>query len=662
MGCGPSKEADTSAPHASPQPRAPPSKPTIATKPVVSSASDSKPGNNSEYETELAASLAGGSGVQIAFHGLLSDEGRLSLIRSPNDGSGKVFEKACHPQDDVVSSVEADADLSRVSGVAMTMPYVIIAGKPGAHAAIEKIAGEVFDRCNSALNGWNPESDVSKLNQAGPDKKVSVSAHLLKLFDVVDEMYEVTDGRFDPTTGTLGVAFENCIVEKQRAPLPSEVKNYKYAIGWKKRVDRKGSNVARRNGNTVLDFDGITKGFVIDELVEALVAVGFANCYVDWAGDIRTSGVHPSGRPWRSAVVLPPALKRVFKHWQDKTLRSMLNENDIGYFADFSFGKGSAGGAIATSGDYFSILKYGFHHISSPKDVTVLKANANSIGSVCIAASSCAVADAVATAAMTFGSVPECVQFLMDLSSQAIIQGYCVMDRKALSEKEGVTFSPAIFTTCERKTTEEQNPLPTAVSGVSDKEMQSVFDRLVLKTATLCYKDSTLEINSWTSCSMDPYPVVTFVVPSDFVKGATTDEESESSKATAYLIGTASDPRISNRRMIVDISFRQFDKFGEHTLVAAEIESVDIGVCNTTEVTWRGNVLLSRTLKLSMPRSAFGIAEVEDKAKNCFQEHVVHDLDCYCQICRPNGFRTHRYIHVYPECIVQLFKLQRSAH
>lgn len=59
--------------------------------------------------------------------------------------------------------------------------------------------------------------------------------------------------------------------------------------------------MARHNANTIVDLDGVAKGFVVDMLVDALLCRG-KDFYVDWAGDIRAEGSHPSGRPWRSAV------------------------------------------------------------------------------------------------------------------------------------------------------------------------------------------------------------------------------------------------------------------------------------------------------------------------------------------------------------------------
>ena len=68
--------------------------------------------------------------------------------------------------------------------------------------------------------------------------------------------------------------------------------------------DEKVHTIKKKHIDARLDLSGIAKGWAVDKLVEALPSP----CYVDWGGDIKVKGKHPSGRPWVVAVPEPPSL------------------------------------------------------------------------------------------------------------------------------------------------------------------------------------------------------------------------------------------------------------------------------------------------------------------------------------------------------------------
>jgi thiamine biosynthesis lipoprotein ApbE len=132
-----------------------------------------------------------------------------------------------------------------------------------------------------------------------------VSHELAHLFDLVDELSELTESRFDPTVCVLNLACVKLLAEQGRPLLPEYVWHLCFAIGWKTKIKRKLPTLAlRHNRNTNVDTDRVAKAFVFDNLFDApcdaLAATGQAAgpppslCF-DWAGDIRAVGSHPSG-------------------------------------------------------------------------------------------------------------------------------------------------------------------------------------------------------------------------------------------------------------------------------------------------------------------------------------------------------------------------------
>ena len=170
-------------------------------------------------------------------------------------------------------------------GTEMTLPYQIMIGhsldenqKQKALQVIEK----TFHEVNWVYNRWNPHSEISKINrEKGP---FILSKELETFFDLIDPIVEMTDGRFDPTIAPL----------MENKELVSEDQ-----IGWNK-IIRKGNLLQKAHPQMAFDFCGVAKGYCVDLLIERLQALGYTNLFVEWAGDIRSSGSHPpksSARP-----------------------------------------------------------------------------------------------------------------------------------------------------------------------------------------------------------------------------------------------------------------------------------------------------------------------------------------------------------------------------
>jgi len=141
-----------------------------------------------------------------------------------------------------------------------------------------------------------------------------------------------------------------------------------------------------------LDLGGIAKGYGVDLILENLNQAGFSDVFVEWGGEIRASGKHPEGRPWRIFI-------------------SRLENNDPHLaIAHLDL----VDQAIATSGDYlqnWTIEKDGncstFFHIIDPVTLHPLQKQPLSIASTSVVAPTCALADGLATVAMMFLSVEE---------------------------------------------------------------------------------------------------------------------------------------------------------------------------------------------------------------------------------------------------------------
>eukprot|EP00188_Purpureofilum_apyrenoidigerum_P005644 Plantae.Rhodophyta-Purpureofilum_apyrenoidigerum.ctg7580.p1 GENE.Plantae.Rhodophyta-Purpureofilum_apyrenoidigerum.ctg7580~~Plantae.Rhodophyta-Purpureofilum_apyrenoidigerum.ctg7580.p1 ORF type:complete len:762 (-),score=114.96 Plantae.Rhodophyta-Purpureofilum_apyrenoidigerum.ctg7580:389-2674(-) len=451
------------------------------------------------HDTKSTASLSDGANNGGGYFGLLTDNDREAYKRSQGSKKSKVHVHVSG-DDDAVSTTDA----VRLEGVAMTVPYVVLVRAPETER--EVIAGiiqDVFKLVDKTFNNWNSESEVSRVNKLFAGKSMNISFDLVSLIDIIDRLHYLTGGRFDPTIESLGNFWRTSLETQGRAPKQTEFTHLKHAIGWQEKVERRGFKITLKNTNTALDLCGVAKGHTVDLLTDALVNAGYTDCYVDWGADIRATGKHPSGRPWRTVIMAPPELKRLFKLWATDSLQHVLTENDAAYSADLP------DLAVATSGDYFSMQKYGYHHIMNRSTMEAMKASPSSVGSVSVFAKSCALADGIATAAMTVGSIAATEDFLKKIMARtAGISGYCVISR------DGKSVTSGDISKIERSA---QQP---ALNERSRKELSEedakILKRIVTSVPESCVavtiEGTTYLLETLTSCSLNP-PMVSFYVP-----------------------------------------------------------------------------------------------------------------------------------------------------
>lgn len=273
------------------------------------------------------------------------------------------------------------------SGIAMTMRYRILVGHPltsGDIESIENLLSATFEEVNAYYNIWNPESELSIANRQPANVWIPLSPQLEHLFRLTDRLVTLTNGHFDPT---ITAAYQLWTTKLASHSLPSreEIEAIRKSVGWDK-IEIGEGRFRKGHANLKIDLGGIAKGYCVDLLTERLIAKGFRNCYVEWGGEIRTSGKHPAQRPWQVYI---------------SNLTDSSPQHALAFIALDEE-------ALATSGDYLqqwhSTSNHNeeciFTHIIDPKTLTPVKVAQNNICSATVKAPSCTEADALATAAM----------------------------------------------------------------------------------------------------------------------------------------------------------------------------------------------------------------------------------------------------------------------
>jgi len=296
----------------------------------------------------------------------------------------------------------------------MTMPYCVKIGavlNDSDQMKVANIIDETFHEVNTIYNKWNPDSELSKLNQAKAATLIPLSKKLLTLLHLSGEIVSESQGFYDPTVEPL-VRLWKRHLEEGNIPSDAAIESLQKEIGWN-RFKFESGQFMKESDSLEIDLSGIAKGYAVDLIVENLKKAGFHNVYVEWGGEIRASGKHPDQRPWRVYIA----------QFEDPDPDHALDIVDL----DNS--------AIATSGNYLQTWQtaesgISYTHILNPKTGQMLQVTPDSICSVSVKAKTCALADGLATAAMLFNTQQEALVWVKQIQERYPDTQFWIMTRR----------------------------------------------------------------------------------------------------------------------------------------------------------------------------------------------------------------------------------------
>ena len=144
---------------------------------------------------------------------------------------------------------------------------------------------------------YRDDNPVYRINHSGGNK-IEVDDETAALLDFSATLWQLSDGRFDITSGVLRKVWR--FDGSDRVPTPEAVKALMSRIGWQK-VSWDKPCLSLPEGMEI-DFGGIGKEYAVDKVFGILAAAWGGAFLVNFGGDIRAKGPRNNQQNWQVGI------------------------------------------------------------------------------------------------------------------------------------------------------------------------------------------------------------------------------------------------------------------------------------------------------------------------------------------------------------------------
>ncbi|MBK9384439.1 MAG: FAD:protein FMN transferase [Planctomycetes bacterium] len=273
-------------------------------------------------------------------------------------------------------------------GTTWSVQLALEAGRHMAEAelvALQTALKAELVRVNDEMSTYLETSELARFNASTSTDWQPVSAPLAQICAQALQVGAKSDGLYDVTVAPLVELWGfGPGPNKGRTTVPSdaEITAVLAVVGQAKLEVRTDPPALKKSvGGLKVDLSSIAKGHGVDRLAARLDSSGFSAWFVEIGGEVRTRGEKTKGQPWRLGIERPSSGERA--------LQRLVELRDA---------------AVATSGNYRNFFESGGQRYAHTLDPRTGRPAASAPASVSVFASTCAEADAWATALMALGA------------------------------------------------------------------------------------------------------------------------------------------------------------------------------------------------------------------------------------------------------------------
>ncbi|WP_442846348.1 FAD:protein FMN transferase [Leeuwenhoekiella sp. H156] len=282
----------------------------------------------------------------------------------------------------ICTSCEPERNLVVYNGQALGTSYQLQFYAPERFDLVKQFDSTIT-AINKSMSTYQADSDISRIN-AG-DTTIVVDAMFKEVFALAQQVYNATDGYYDPTVGVLANAY-GFGPDKPLKKLDSiTIDSLMQYVGLDKLTISQQGKLQKNTEHIYLDFNSIAKGYCIDRIGKMLEQNGVEDYLIELGGELLAKGKNlDKNQAWRVGI------ENINAPVEQRTYTEAVSLND----------KGMAG-----SGNY---RKYRQDSVTGKKYVHTINpitgsAEQSDVLSATVIAPTCAEADAWATAFMALG-------------------------------------------------------------------------------------------------------------------------------------------------------------------------------------------------------------------------------------------------------------------
>jgi len=264
-----------------------------------------------------------------------------------------------------------------ITGDALGTTYNIILDSSLEKLDLSKSIDSIFNVINYSMSTYSESSIISDVNK---NIKTPVDEHFIKVFNKSKEVWEESDGYFDPTVGILVNAYGFGPIVLSDNLDNKSIESLKYLVGFERVLLNNTNEVVKENKDIFIDFNSIAKGYSVDLIGEFLNQKQINNYLIEVGGEILAKGINKRTKSIWTLGIQDPLN-------QDKYIQTVELNNK----------------AMATSGNY---RKYrldpetGERYVHTINPITGLTSKNNTL-SVSVISKDCTTSDAWATALLS---------------------------------------------------------------------------------------------------------------------------------------------------------------------------------------------------------------------------------------------------------------------
>lgn len=275
-----------------------------------------------------------------------------------------------------------DSRFQEIHGKIFNTHYTVKIRTPNKSSSLNQKIQLELDKVNEHMSAFDPESELSRINQAPAGQQIELSPELSLILEKSYNIYKISNSRFDPTIGRLIDIWGFGTKKVGEFPTDEEIKNALKITGFNKiKFSPDFSKLTKTSDELTINLSAIAKGYAVDKVAELLKSLGYHDFVVEIGGEVYASGQKSNEvHGWNIGVNKPNS---------ENVSAAVVTMKNM---------------AVATSGDYRNY----FYHNDKRYSHTIIPQTGypveHELASVTVFNQNCMMADGLATAIMTMGA------------------------------------------------------------------------------------------------------------------------------------------------------------------------------------------------------------------------------------------------------------------